>query len=143
MLGDRGGDRPRRNGGGLPRFRRAADAEDGPPVAAIKVLAAELAVEVGFQQRFQREIDILRQLDHPGIVRLYDSGVDQNRYWYAMELVDGPRATNGCWKRGGGFRGRRCSTWRGGSRRRHAEARPRSRRDPPRPEAVEPAPWAG
>lgn len=76
--------------GAVYRARRAADVEDGPPVAAIKVLAAELAVEVGFQQRFQREIDILRQLDHPGIVQLYDSGVDQNRYWYAMELVDGP-----------------------------------------------------
>lgn len=76
--------------GAVYRARRAGDAGDGPPTAAVKVLAAELAVEVGFQQRFQREIDILRQLDHPHIVRLYDSGTDSNRSWYAMELVEGP-----------------------------------------------------
>jgi serine/threonine-protein kinase len=63
---------------------------EGPATAAIKVLAAELAIEPGFQQRFQREIDILRQLDHPGIVRFYESGQTGPRFWYAMELVDGP-----------------------------------------------------
>jgi serine/threonine-protein kinase len=74
---------------------RAADAtyteEGDPPVmAAVKVLAPELAVEVGFQQRFQREIDILCQLDHPNIVAFYDSDVQDGRYYYAMEYVDGP-----------------------------------------------------
>jgi serine/threonine-protein kinase len=63
---------------------------DGPDTAALKVLAAELAVEQGFQQRFQREIAILRSLDHPGIVRLFESGQSGPRFWYAMELVDGP-----------------------------------------------------
>jgi serine/threonine-protein kinase len=61
-----------------------------PRVAAIKVLAAELAVEVGFQQRFQREIDILCQLHHPHIVGFYDSGVQDGRFYYAMEYIDGP-----------------------------------------------------
>src|SRR5262245_2944096 len=78
--------------GGMGAVYRAARAEDaalGMPRAAVKVLAAELAVEVGFQQRFQREIDILRQLDHPAIVRLLDSGHDQGRYWFAMEFVEG------------------------------------------------------
>ncbi len=63
---------------------------DGPDAAAVKVLAAELAIEPGFQQRFQREIDILRTLDHPAIVRLHESGQSGPRFWYAMELVDGP-----------------------------------------------------
>ncbi|MBY0230303.1 MAG: serine/threonine protein kinase, partial [Gemmataceae bacterium] len=62
----------------------------GDDLAAVKVLAAELAVEPGFQQRFQREIDILEKLDHPGIVAFYESGVDRSRYWYAMEYVPGP-----------------------------------------------------
>src|SRR5215207_2146178 len=74
--------------GTVYRARRVAG--DGPPYAAVKVLAAELAVEVGFQQRFQREIDILKQLDHPNIVRFYDSGEQDRRFWYAMELVEGP-----------------------------------------------------
>ncbi len=57
--------------------------------AAVKVLAPELATEVGFLHRFQREIDILRQLDNPHIVRFYDAGFQDNRYYYAMEYVPG------------------------------------------------------
>jgi serine/threonine-protein kinase len=68
--------------------RRAAPGE--PALAAIKVLAAELAVEAGFQQRFQREIDILRQLDHPHIVRFLESGQQDAWSWYVMEYVPGP-----------------------------------------------------
>ena len=33
--------------------------------AAVKVLAPELAQELGFVERFQREIDTLKQLSHP------------------------------------------------------------------------------
>ena len=75
--------------GTVYRARRAADAGPGPTTAAIKILAAELAVEVGFQQRFRREIDILRQLDHEVIVAFYESGVQDHQYWYAMEYIDG------------------------------------------------------
>jgi serine/threonine-protein kinase len=57
--------------------------------AAVKVLAPELSTETGFLQRFQREIDILQQLDHPHIVRFYDAGVQDNQYYYAMEFVAG------------------------------------------------------
>src|SRR5688572_11270576 len=71
-------------------YRARCLSGDGPKVAAIKVLAAELAVEVGFQQRFQREINILKQLDHPCIVRFLESGSERNRFWFAMEFVDGP-----------------------------------------------------
>jgi serine/threonine-protein kinase len=76
--------------GAVYRARRFPDAPPGPEQAAVKVLAAELAVEVGFQQRFQREVDILRQLDHPAIVGLLDSGHDHDRFWFAMEFVAGP-----------------------------------------------------
>jgi serine/threonine-protein kinase len=68
---------------------------DPPPavglaVAAVKVLAPELAAEQGFVLRFQREIDIVRQLDHPNIIRFYESGVSDGRPWFAMEYVAGP-----------------------------------------------------
>lgn len=66
-----------------------AESGDGAAQAAVKVLAAELAVSPGFLQRFQREIQILRQLNHPHIVRFLESGSDQDRYWYAMEYVPG------------------------------------------------------
>jgi serine/threonine-protein kinase len=57
--------------------------------AAVKLLAAELAQESGFLQRFQREIDVLGQLNHPNIVRLYESGNQDGHYFFAMEYVEG------------------------------------------------------
>jgi serine/threonine-protein kinase len=57
--------------------------------AAVKVLAPGLAVDAGFVARFQREIDVLRQLYHPNIVRFYDSGAQDNHYYYVMEYVAG------------------------------------------------------
>src|ERR1700693_1289358 len=62
---------------------------NGPAVAAVKLLSAELAVDAGFSQRFQRESEILRQLDHPNIVRFLESGVHQGRSYYVMEYVEG------------------------------------------------------
>jgi serine/threonine protein kinase len=59
-------------------------------VAAIKVLSAELANDDGFRSRFQREVEVLQTLDHPNIVRLFDSGTKDGRYFYVMEYVDGP-----------------------------------------------------
>src|SRR5262249_31267612 len=57
--------------------------------AAIKVLAAELARDVRFQQRFQREIAALSLLEHPNIVRFLTSGVQDGLSYYVMEYVDG------------------------------------------------------
>lgn len=80
--------------GGMGRVylaRRAAPADGGelPTQAALKILSAELAQDAGFLQRFQREIDALRQLDHPNIVKFYESGCDSGQYYYAMEYVVG------------------------------------------------------
>ncbi len=74
--------------GGMGRVFLAQEELQGR-MAAIKILAAELAQEVGFLQRFQREIDTLRQLDHPGIVKFYESGYENDFYYYAMEYVEG------------------------------------------------------
>src|SRR5262245_34570162 len=74
--------------GGMGRVFRAHE-EIGGREAAIKILAGELAQDVGFLQRFQREIDTLSALEHPGIVRFYESGFENGMYFYAMEYVDG------------------------------------------------------
>jgi serine/threonine protein kinase len=37
----------------------------------------------------RREIEILEQLDHPGIVRLLDEGTSRGIPWFAMELLEG------------------------------------------------------
>ncbi len=74
--------------GGMGRVYLAQEEGTGRQ-AAIKVLAGELAQDVGFLQRFQREIETLSQLTHPNIVRFYESGYENGHYFYAMEYVDG------------------------------------------------------
>jgi serine/threonine protein kinase len=55
---------------------------------AIKVLAEELSSVLG-TERFQREIDVMAKLVHPGIVSLFDSGEADGRLYYVMPLVSG------------------------------------------------------
>ncbi len=57
--------------------------------AAVKVLSAALAREDGFRDRFEAEIESLRKLSHPNIVRLFGFGEQDEYLFYAMELVDG------------------------------------------------------
>src|SRR5689334_7679432 len=73
--------------GGMGRVYLAQE-EIGGRKAALKVLAAELAQDAGFLHRFQREIETLSKLDHPGIVRFYESGYENGLYFYAMEYVE-------------------------------------------------------
>jgi serine/threonine-protein kinase len=75
--------------GGMGRVYLAHEELSGRQ-GAVKVLSAELAQDPGFLHRFQREIDAVRQLDHPNIVRFYESGFENGMYFYAMEYVDGP-----------------------------------------------------
>lgn len=74
--------------GGMGRVYLAQE-ELGDRRAAIKILAAELAQDVGFLHRFQREIEALGKLSHPNIVRFYHSGHENGHYYYAMEYVEG------------------------------------------------------
>ncbi len=57
--------------------------------AAIKVLSPALAAEEGFRVRFEAEIESLKKLNHPHIVRLYGYGEQAGTLYYAMELVEG------------------------------------------------------
>ncbi|MGH7214926.1 MAG: serine/threonine protein kinase, partial [Tepidisphaeraceae bacterium] len=41
------------------------------------------------QRRFDREVEVSSRLQHPHIARIYDTGVHQGLYFYAMELIDG------------------------------------------------------
>ncbi|MDB5335140.1 MAG: Serine/threonine protein kinaserelated protein [Planctomycetaceae bacterium] len=61
--------------------------------AAVKVLPATLAREEGFVERFNREIDSMKKLSSPHIVKLFDSGVDDGTYYYSMEYVEGETLT--------------------------------------------------
>ena len=74
--------------GGMGTVLEAVDRESGEP-AAVKLLSAALAAEEGFRDRFAAEIEALRKLNHPNIVRLFGYGEQDGHLFYAMELVDG------------------------------------------------------
>ncbi|MBI3866240.1 MAG: serine/threonine protein kinase [Planctomycetia bacterium] len=74
--------------GGMGNVYLGREAESGR-LAAVKVLTASLAREPGFVERFNREIDAMRKLKNPHIVSLYESGVEGENYYYAMEYVAG------------------------------------------------------
>ncbi len=60
-----------------------------PARVAIKVLSPQLALAEGFRERFEAEIESLKKLNHPGIVRLYGYGEQEGMLFYSMELVAG------------------------------------------------------
>jgi serine/threonine protein kinase len=61
--------------------------ETGQSVA-LKIIRVDLATDEVFS-RFAREIDLMKNLDHPNIATVYDSRVDKKQGYYAMELVEG------------------------------------------------------
>lgn len=75
--------------GGMGWVYEGIDSRTGEH-AAIKVLAASVSREEGFRQRFEAEIEALRKLNHPNIVRLIGFGEEGDTLFYAMELVRGP-----------------------------------------------------
>lgn len=66
----------------------AATREDTGESAAVKVLSAS-ASHTGLRERFSGEIESLRMLVHPNIVRLLGFGEQDGVMFYAMELVEG------------------------------------------------------
>ena len=69
--------------------------------AAVKVLSAALSEEEDFRNRFEAEIETLRKLNHPNIVRLFGFGEHEGHLFYAMELVDGSSLERSCMPGGG------------------------------------------
>ncbi|TWU01778.1 protein kinase domain-containing protein [Neorhodopirellula pilleata] len=57
-------------------------------LAAVKIIRADLATDTVFE-RFAREVDAMRKMDHPGIAQIYASRLDRESAYYAMELIDG------------------------------------------------------
>ncbi|MCH8903835.1 MAG: serine/threonine protein kinase, partial [Bacteroidetes bacterium] len=75
--------------GGMGTVYLGKDIQTGQQ-AAVKVLPASFSREAGAIARFTREIDALKKITNPHIVKLFDSGVDENEtYYYAMEYVEG------------------------------------------------------
>jgi serine/threonine protein kinase len=56
---------------------------------ALKVMPQEVSSDPTFAERFEREARVLAQLDHPGIVQVYDAGKAGPYYYLVMEYVNG------------------------------------------------------
>jgi serine/threonine protein kinase len=75
--------------GGMGEVYRATDTSLKRQLA-IKVLPASVAADADRRARFQREAEVLAQLNHPNVAAIY--GLEQSGATPAlvMELVDGP-----------------------------------------------------
>ena len=73
--------------GGMATVYLAQDLRHDRPIA-LKVLHPELAATLG-PERFQREIRVAAQLQHPQILPVYDSGADAGVLWFTMPYVEG------------------------------------------------------
>ncbi len=74
--------------GGMGTVYEAVNEQTNEP-AAVKLLNPHLADEEGFRERFGTEIETLKKLKHPNIVRLFGYGIQDGHPYYAMELVPG------------------------------------------------------
>ncbi|MGW5110217.1 protein kinase domain-containing protein [Nocardia sp. NPDC004123] len=63
-----------------------------PRWIALKVLNSEYHGDTATHTRFEREADLAARLNHPGVVTVYDRGVEHGRLWIAMQYVDGTEA---------------------------------------------------
>lgn len=74
--------------GGMGAVFEGVQQATGRRVAIKFLLNADLVSEA-MRSRFEREVSIVARLDHPGIIRVIDSGVKRGRYFYVMDYVDG------------------------------------------------------
>jgi len=74
--------------GAMSVVHRARDRQLGRPVA-VKILRESLLSHPVVSERFTREAQALARLDHPGIVKVFDSGMDSGRAYLVMELIEG------------------------------------------------------
>ncbi|MDX9723385.1 MAG: serine/threonine-protein kinase, partial [Myxococcota bacterium] len=75
--------------GGFGVVYRAHDHKLDRQVALKMVLSGHDQAGDAFMKRFDREIRLVRQLEHPNIVRLYDFGEENGVPFMVMELVRG------------------------------------------------------
>ena len=58
-------------------------------IVAVKFLSRRAFGSDRARKRFEREVHLAARLEHPAIVRVYDSGLWRGAYFYTMELIDG------------------------------------------------------
>lgn len=55
----------------------------------VKVLKRELAIDQDFFPKFQQEAQLVARLDHPNILRVFDTGIFEEHFYIEMEFIHG------------------------------------------------------
>jgi serine/threonine protein kinase len=63
--------------------------EDLKRKVALKVLPANIALDVKQVRRFRREAESVARLQHANVIQIYEVGQLENTHYFSMELVDG------------------------------------------------------
>jgi serine/threonine protein kinase len=63
--------------------------EASEKLVAIKFLSEELSESPNQRTRFFREAELIRQIDHPNIVKILESGEIEGRPFFVMEFLEG------------------------------------------------------
>ncbi len=74
--------------GGMGKVFLVTDRTTGQKLA-MKVLRNRWMYHERIMARFAREVEALRQLDHPGILKIYEAQRDADLLFYTMEYVEG------------------------------------------------------
>ena len=74
--------------GGMGRVYEAIQLSTRRRVALKVMLEGPFSSEKT-KRRFEREVRIVAALRHPNIAQIYESGLHEGRYWFAMEYVEG------------------------------------------------------
>src|SRR5690606_31011361 len=74
--------------GGMGAVYAGRDLTLDRPVA-VKVLAAHLAADPQYVERFVREARTAARLNHPNVVQVYGAGEEQGLAYIALERIDG------------------------------------------------------
>ena len=74
--------------GGMGSVFKAKHEKSGEDVA-VKLIATQMSDEMRFRRRFHAEIETLKRLSHPNIVKLVGYGEEQGMLFYSMEYVAG------------------------------------------------------
>ncbi len=74
--------------GGMGVVYRVFDRVDGKE-RALKRVTAKGAESPYFVEALEREFRVLKTLDHPRIIQVFDYGIDSDGPFYTMELLDG------------------------------------------------------
>ncbi|MCB0336947.1 MAG: serine/threonine protein kinase, partial [Bdellovibrionales bacterium] len=76
--------------GGMGAVYLVADHERDGKRMAMKVMHAQISTDKSYVSRFIREMELMEQIEHPNVVKVFDFGTFGSIIYFTMEYVDFP-----------------------------------------------------